>query len=57
MVFPLVADSASFSEIYEIYLEVIIKILTGINFWFAKFRNPKHNGRKDKYYTGAKNYI
>lgn len=39
------------------YLEVIIKIMTGIYFWFAKFRNPKHNGRKDKYYTGAKNYI
>ena len=28
--FPLIADSVCFSEIYEMYLEVIIKVLTDL---------------------------
>lgn len=33
--FPLIAGSDCISEIYEMYFEVVIKILTEIYFWFA----------------------
>lgn len=33
--FPLIAHSECSSEIYEMYFEVVIKILTEIYFWFA----------------------